>query len=74
MVQTDISVFGDGCDDGALDVNFEVADLTRPMVAVGELQRRGMTVVMRPRRHFLVRGRVAKPTGGSLELVQPNGA
>ena len=31
---------GDG---GLVNVNFEVADVTRPFVAVGELQKRGMT-------------------------------
>ena len=29
-----------------MNVNFEVADVTRPLVAVGELQKRGMTVAM----------------------------
>ena len=29
-----------------MNVSFEVADVTRPLVAVGELQKRGMTVVM----------------------------
>ena len=28
-------------DCGSLNINFEVADVTRPLVAVGELQRRG---------------------------------
>ena len=45
-----------------MNVNFEVADVTRPMVAVGEPQRRWMTVTDG------LRGRVAKPAGGSLEL------
>ena len=31
---------GDG---GLVNINFEVADVTRPLVAVGELQRRGVT-------------------------------
>ena len=34
---------GDG---GSVNNNFEVADVTRPLVAVGALQRRGTTVVM----------------------------
>ena len=38
---------GDG---GQVNVNFEVADVTRPLVAVGELQKRGMTVVMGPQK------------------------
>ena len=33
---------GDG---GSMNVIFEVADVTRPLVAVGQLQKRGMTVV-----------------------------
>ena len=36
---------GDG---GLVNVNFEVPDVTRSLVAVGELQKRGMTVVMGP--------------------------
>ena len=35
---------GDG---GLVNVNCEVADMTRPLVAVGELQKRGVTVVRR---------------------------
>ena len=35
-------------DGGSVNVSFEVADMTRPLVAVGELQMRGMTVVMGP--------------------------
>ena len=31
-----------------MNVNFEDADVTRALVAVGELQIRGMTVVMGP--------------------------
>ena len=49
----------------------EVADVTRPLVADGELQRRGMTVVMGPHGGFVTRGRVA---GGSLELEHSTGA
>ena len=33
---------------GSVKVNFEVVNVTRPLVAVGELQKRGMTVVMGP--------------------------
>ena len=40
------------------EVNFEVADVTRPLVAVGELQKRGMTVVMGQHRSFVTRGQV----------------
>ena len=42
--------------------------MTRPLVAVGELQRRGMTVMLGPRGSFVTRGHVATPTSGSLEL------
>ena len=35
-------------DGGSVNVSFEVEDVTRPLVAVGELQKRGMTVVMGP--------------------------
>ena len=51
---------------GSVNVNFEVADVTRRLVAVGGLQRRGMTVVLGPHGSFVTRGRVAKPTGGIL--------
>ena len=46
-----------------MNVNFEVADVTRRLVAVGGLQRRGMTVVLGPHGSFVTGGRVAKPTG-----------
>ena len=59
---------------GSVNVNFEVADVTRPLVAVGELQRRGMTVVMGPHGSFVTRGRVTKPSGDSLNLEHSNGA
>ena len=59
---------------GTVNVNFEVADVTRPLVAVGELQRRGMTVVMGPHGSFVTRGRVTKPSGDSLNLEHSNGA
>ena len=41
---------------GSVNVNFEVADVTRPLVAVVELQRRGMTLVMGPRGSSVTRG------------------
>ena len=56
---------GDG---GLVNVNFEVADVTRPLVAVGELQKRGMTVVMGPHGSFVTRGQVMKPLGSNLDL------
>ena len=55
-----------------VSVNFEVADATRPLVPVGELQRRGMTVVMGPHGSCVTRGRAAKPSGGSLEHERSN--
>ena len=45
-------------DGGSVNVRFEVADVTRPLVAVGELQKRGMTVVMGPHGSFVTRGHV----------------
>ena len=48
---------------GSVNVNIEVADVTRLLVSVGELQKRGMTVVMGPHGSFVTRGRVAMPTG-----------
>ena len=41
---------GDG---GLVNVNLKVADVTRPLVPVGELQKRGMTVVMGPHGSFV---------------------
>ena len=35
--------------------SFEVADVTRPLVAVGELQQRGMVVVTGPHGSFVTR-------------------
>ena len=52
---------GDG---GSVNINFEVADVTRPLVAVGELQTRGTTVVMGPPGSFVIRGQVMKPHRG----------
>ena len=62
---------GDG---GLVDVNFEVADVTRPLVAVGGLQKRGLTMVMGPHGRFVTRGQVMKPPGSNLDLEHPNGA
>ena len=60
--------------DGAtVNVNFEVADVTRLLVAVGELQRRGMTVVG-PQGSFVTGGQVTRPPGGNLDLEHSNGA
>ena len=56
---------GDG---GSVNVNFEVADVTRLLVAVGELQKRGMTVVMGPHGCFVTRGQVMKPPSSNLDL------
>ena len=61
---------GDG---GLVNVNFEVTDVTRLLVAVGELQKRGMTVVMGLHGSFMTRGHVTKPPGGSLELRGKHG-
>ena len=58
----------------SVNVSFEVADVTRPLVAVGELQKRGMTVVMGPHGSFVTRGHVTKPPGSNLDLEHPNGA
>ena len=53
-----------------MNVNFEVADVTRPLVAVGEL-----TVVKGPHGGFVVtRGHVTEPLGCSLRLEYSNGA
>ena len=58
----------------SVNFNFEVANVTRPLVALGGLQRVGVMVVMGPDGSFVTRGRVAKPTGSSLELEHANGA
>ena len=55
-------------------VSFEVADVTRPLGAVGELQKRGMTVVMGPHGSFVTRGHVTKPPGSNLDFEHSNGA
>ena len=55
-----------------MEVNFEVTDVTRPPVAIGN--RRGMTVVIEPRGSFVTKGLLEKPTGGSLGLEHSNGA
>ena len=54
--------------------NFEVADVTRPLVAVGELQKRGITVVMGPHGTFVTRGQVMMPLRSNLDLEHSNGA
>ena len=61
-------------DGGSVNVNFEVADVTRPLVAFGELQKRGMTVLMGPHGSFVTRGHVTKPPGSNLDLEHSNGA
>ena len=61
-------------DGGSVNINFEVADVTRPLVAVGQLQRRGMTVVMGPHGSFVTRGQVMQPPGSNLDLEHSNGA
>ena len=61
-------------DGGSVNVSFEVADVTRPLVAVGQLQKRGMTVVMGPHGSFVTRGHVTKPPGSNLDLEHSNGA
>ena len=45
----------------------------RLLVAVGELQRRGMTVVVGGHGSFVTRGQVANRSGGSLDLERSNG-
>ena len=62
---------GDG---GSVNVNFEGADVTRPLVVVGELQKLCMTVMMGPHGSFVTRGQVMKPPGSNLDLEHPNGA
>ena len=62
---------GDG---GLVNVNFEVADETTPLVAVGELQKRGMSVVMGPHGSIATRGQVMEPPGSNLDLEHSNGA
>ena len=58
----------------SVNINFEVADVTKPLVAVGELQRCGMTVVMGPHGSFVTRGQVMKPPDSNLDLEHSNGA
>ena len=57
-----------------MNVNLEVAHVTTPLVAIGEVQKRGMTGVIGPHGSFVTRGHVTKPPGGSLELEHSNGA
>ena len=58
----------------SVTVKFEDADVTRPMMAVGELQKRGVTVVMGPHGSFATRGRVMKRLGSNLDLEHSNSA
>ena len=62
------------CDGGSVNVSFEVADVTRPLVAVGELQKRGMIVVMGPHGSAVTRSQVMKPLSSNLDLEHFNGA
>ena len=62
---------GDG---GSANVNFVVADVTRPLVAIGELQKRGITVVIGPHGSFVTRGQVTKAPDNNLDLEHSNGA
>ena len=62
---------GDG---GLANVNFEVADVTSPLVVVGELQKRVLTVVMGPHGSFVTRGQVMKQPGSNLDWQHSNGA
>ena len=57
-----------------MNVNFEVADVTRPLVAAGELQKRGLTVVMGPHGSLVSRGQVVRPPGSNLDLKHSSGA
>ena len=52
--------------------NFEVADVTELLVAVGGLQKRGMTAVMGPHESFVTRGQVVKPPCSNLDLEHSN--
>ena len=61
-------------DGGLVNVNFEVADVTRLLVEDVELQKRGTTVVMEPHGRFVTRGQVMKPPGSNLDLEHSNGA
>ena len=48
--------------------------MTRPLVAVGELQKRGMTVVTGPHGSFVSRDQVMKPPSSNLDVEHANGA
>ena len=65
------TVENENSDGGSVNVSFEVAEVTRPSVAVGELQKRGMTLVMGLHG---TRGHVTKPPGRNLDLGHSNGA
>ena len=62
---------GDG---GSVNINFKVADVITPLVAVGELQRRGITVVMGPHRSFGTRSPVTRSPGRNQNFEHCNGA
>ena len=62
---------GDG---GSVNINFKVADVITPLVAVGELQRCGITVVMGPHRSFVTRSQVTRPPGRNPNFEHCNGA
>ena len=49
-----------------VNINFEVADVTRPLVAGRELQRPGMTVATGPHGSFVTRSQVTKPPGRAI--------
>ena len=49
--------------------DFEVSDVTRPLVAVGGLQKRGMAVATVPHGSFVTRGRVDNPRGNPRAAV-----
>ena len=57
-----------------MNINFKVADVITPLVAVGELQRRGITVVMGPHRIFVTRSQVTKSLGRNPNFEHCNGA
>ena len=57
-----------------MNINFKVADVITLLVAVGELQRRGITVVMGPHRSFVTRSQVTKSLGRNPNFEHCNGA
>ena len=62
---------GDG---GSVNINFKVADVITPLVAVGELQRRGITVVIGPHQSFVTRSQVTRSPGRNPNFEHCNGA